>query len=442
MVISPPPLAGATSGECHALTGERRADYSAVPGHDDRVPESASPVQPLDRRARGRVPARRWWVAPSPDAGREPKRGSLFLCPAMPVLRLPGLIDPHVHLRDPGAAHKEDWDSGTAAALAGGFTCVLDMPNNTPPVTDAPSLSAKQQAARARARCDYGLYVGASAGNVESAASLAPASAGLKMYLDQTFGPLRLDGLQPLLEHARRWPPDRTLLCHAEGRTVAAAILAAHLSGCSIHVCHVSRRDEIELIRAAKARGMKVTCEVTPHHLFLTDADAPDLGAGRAEVRPRLASASDRAALREHLDLVDCFATDHAPHALTEKDSSQPPPGFPGLETALPLYLDLVRDGLLSLEGLIERTVDNPRRIFGVPEQAETWIEVDPDARWTARGAEMHTRARWSPFEGREMRGRITRVVLRGREAFRDGQVLAPPGTGHDIRAAEGGARN
>jgi carbamoyl-phosphate synthase/aspartate carbamoyltransferase/dihydroorotase len=345
------------------------------------------------------------------------------------MLRLPGLIDPHVHLRDPGAVHKEDLDSGTAAALAGGFTCVLDMPNNTPPVTDAASLAAKQRAARARARCDYGLYVGA--------------SAGLKMYLDQTFGPLRMDGLGPLVEHARRWPANRALLCHAEGRTVAAAILAAQLAGRSIHICHVSRRDEIELIREAKARGIAVTCEVSPHHLFLTAEDASRIGAGRSEVRPRLATASDRAALRAHLDVIDCFATDHAPHAPAEKDSSEPPPGFPGLETALPLYLELVRGGLLTLDGLIARTVDNPRRIFGVPEQEETWIEVDPDATWTARGAAMATRARWTPFEGREMRGRVVRVVLRGREAFRDGRVLAGPGTGRDIRARrEGGARD
>src|SRR6185436_12748308 len=196
----------------------------------------------------------------------------------MPSLRLPGLFDPHVHLRDPGATHKEDWDSGTAAALAGGFTGVLDIPNNTPPITDAATLAQKHAAAQARARCDYGIYLGAGAENSESAAALAPQTAGLKMYLDQTFGPLRLDRLDVLMAHAAHWPPERPLLCHAEGRTVAAAILVAHLAGRAIHICHVSRRDEIEIIRAAKARGMSVTCEVTPHHLFLTEADAPTIG--------------------------------------------------------------------------------------------------------------------------------------------------------------------
>src|SRR5947207_10621805 len=146
----------------------------------------------------------------------------------MTTVRKPGLIDPHVHLRDPGATQKEDWDSGTAAALAGGFTIVCDMPNNTPPVTDAASLAAKQQAARARARCDYGIHFGAGSDNATSAPAFAKQSSGLKMYLDQTYGPLRLNDLGTLMDHSTHWPADSALLCHAEGRTVAAAILTAH----------------------------------------------------------------------------------------------------------------------------------------------------------------------------------------------------------------------
>lgn len=355
----------------------------------------------------------------------------------MSLLKLPGLTDPHVHLRDPGATHKEDWNSGTAAALAGGFTCVLDMPNNTPPIADAATLAAKQQAARAGARCDYGFHLGASENNIENAATLAPQTVGLKMYLDQTFGPLRLQSLGALLAHTRRWPSDRALLCHAEGRTVAAAILAAHLAGRALHICHVSRKDEIELIRAAKNNGLHVTCEVTPHHLFLTDAGA--IRGGRSEVRPRLGTSADCAALRANLDVVDCFATDHAPHTLAEKDSADPPPGFPGLETALPLYLNLVREGLLTLDGLIARTVVNPRRIFGLSEQYETWIEVDADSEWEARGADLFTRAKWTPFEGWKLRGRVQHVVLRGCEVYRDGQVLAAPGSGRNVRSHDYG---
>lgn len=353
----------------------------------------------------------------------------------MTILKLPGLIDPHVHFRDPGATHKEDWDTGTAAALAGGFTCVLDMPNNTPPITDAASLAQKQHAARAKARCDYGIHLGAGADNIATAASLASQVVALKMYLDQTFGPLRLDTLDALVAHMQRWDPTRPLMCHAEGRTIAAAILVAQLANRPVHICHVARQDEIRLIRAAKERGIAVTCEVAPHHLFLDETHIPALGAGRSEVRPRVASPEDRAALRANLDIVDCFATDHAPHTLAEKDSAKPPPGFPGLETALPLYLELVREELLTMDGLVARTVENPRKIFGIAPQPETWVEVDPDATWVARGADMFSRAGWTPFEGWTMRGRVTRVVLRGQTVFENGKILAEPGAGRDVRS-------
>ncbi|MGQ9794795.1 MAG: dihydroorotase, partial [Anaerolineae bacterium] len=205
--------------------------------------------------------------------------------------------------------------------------------------------------------------------------------------------------------------------------------------GVPLHICHISRAEEIELMRRARDTGWSITCEAPPHHLVLTAADAATIGAGRSEVRPRLADARDRAALRAHLAVIDCFATDHAPHTRAEKDGANPPPGFPGLETALPLYLELVRAGLLSLDELVARTVHNPRRIFGLPEQPDTWIEVDTEAEWVARGEAMHTRARWTPFEGRRMRGRVTRVVLRGQLAYADGKVLAPPGNGQDVRA-------
>ena len=118
---------------------------------------------------------------------------------------------------------------------------------------------------------------------------------------------------------------------------------------------------------------------------------------------------------------------------MAEKDSLQPPPGFPGLETALPLYLQLVRENLITLEGLIARCVTNPRRIFGLPEQPETWIEVDPDAEWVVRGAAQFTRAKWTPFEGWHLRGRVTRVVLRGQVAYHNGVVLAQPGSGRNV---------
>jgi dihydroorotase-like cyclic amidohydrolase len=349
-------------------------------------------------------------------------------------MRLPGLIDPHVHLREPGGTHKEDWDSGTMAALAGGFTTVLAMPNTQPPVCDAASLDLALGAARAKARCDYAQYLGAGPDNVETLAALAHRAAGLKMYLDQTYGPLRLDDLTLWMAHFERWPLHLPIVAHAEGRSMAAAILLAGIYDRPLHLAHVSTREEILLIRAAKEKGLNITCEVTPHHLFLTREDIPALGEGRGEVRPRLATPADRDALWANLEVVDCFATDHAPHTLAEKDSSNPPPGFPGLETALPLLLTAVHEGRLALDDLTRRMYINPKRIFNLPEQDETWIEVDPQATWEIKAAETFTRCGWTPFEGWQVRGRVRRVILRGREAYRDGEVLAAPGYGCNVR--------
>ncbi len=357
------------------------------------------------------------------------------------MIRLPGLIDPHAHLREPGGTHKEDWSSGTAAALAGGFTMILAMPNTKPPVTDATTLHETLAAAQARARCDYAQYLGAGAENAAEAAALAPQAAGLKMYLDQTYGPLRLDDMTLWQAHFAAWPKGMPIVAHAEGRTLAAVILMAAITDRPVHLAHVSTREEILLIRAAKARGIPLTCEVTPHHLFLYDADAPRIGAGRSEVRPVLNTAADQRALWENLDVIDCFATDHAPHTLEEKDGPTPPPGFPGLETALPLYLTAVNDGRLTLEDVIARCYTNPRRIFGLPEQPETWVEVDMDAIEEIHSAGSFTRCAWTPFEGYPITARVVRTVLRGVEAYREGEVLTQPGTGRNLRDSSGAWR-
>ncbi len=350
------------------------------------------------------------------------------------MLHLPGLIDPHVHVREPGATHKEDWSTATAAALAGGFTAILAMPNTQPPITDAATLENALNAARTKARCDYAQYFGATAENAADIASLAPRAAGLKMYLNQTFGTLRLDDTTAWHAHFRLWPRTAPLVVHAERHTLAAAILFAALYDRPVHIAHVSRREEILLIKAAKNRGLPVTCEVTPHHLFLTADDAARIGPGRSEVRPVLASPADQQALWENLDVIDCFATDHAPHTLTEKDSDAPPPGFPGLETALPLLLTAVQEGRLTLDDLVARLHTNPRRIFGLPTQPETWVEVDENAMWEIPLHGWQTRANWSPFAGMRVRGRVRRVVLRGQTAYEDDAVLAHPGSGNPLR--------
>jgi carbamoyl-phosphate synthase/aspartate carbamoyltransferase/dihydroorotase len=349
-------------------------------------------------------------------------------------MRIPGLIDPHVHMREPGGEHKEDWDTGTRAALAGGVTMLLAMPNTKPSVTDRETLRSVRAAAAAKAHCDFAQNLGAGSVNLTDAAGLAPYVGALKMYLDQTFGTLKLDDMGDWMKHVQNWPAYSPLCVHAEGSSLATAILLAQIYNRPVHLCHISRRNEIELIRAAKERGILVTCEVTPHHLFLSTADIPAIGPGRSEVRPRLSSPDDVQSMWDNLDVIDCFATDHAPHTLSEKDGENPPPGFPGLESALPLYLTAVSQGRLTMEDIVTRCVTNPRRIFHLPEQPETFVEIDPEEKWTFTAANTFTRCGWSPFEGYNMTGRVQAVTLRGDVVYRDGKILSKPGTGRDIR--------
>ena len=357
------------------------------------------------------------------------------------MIKLPGLIDPHVHVREPGQTHKEDWDSATQAALAGGVTTILAMPNTKPPIFDAETLELVLNAAKQKARCDYAQFVGAGSDNANILHSLADKAAGLKMYLDSTFGELRLDDMSLWMPHFAKFPKEYPIVLHSESRTMAAGILFAAIYDRPIHIAHISLKEEVLLVKAAKERGIKVTCEVCPHHLFLT-ADSPLFvgegvgvrGKGRSEVRPRLATKEDVEALWQNMDMIDCFATDHAPHTLAEKDSDNPPPGFPGLETLLPLLFTAVDDGRLTMDDIVQKSVTNPRKIFNLPEQSETWIEVDENAEYEIKAAEQFTRCGWTPFEGWKVKGKVRKVVLRGKVAFEDGKVLAEQGYGRNLR--------
>ncbi len=362
------------------------------------------------------------------------------------MIKLPGLIDPHVHVREPGQIHKEDWDTATQAALAGGVTMILAMPNTKPPIFDEATLDLALDAAKQKARCDYAQFLGAGPDNAEIAESLAGRAAGLKMYLDSTFGELRLDDMTLWQPHFINFPKSAPIVLHSESRTMAAGILFAAIYDRPIHIAHVSLKEEILLIKAAKEKGIKVTCEICPHHLFMTKDSPPPSpppnsqnlgegkGGGRNEVRPRLATQADVDALWENLDVIDCFATDHAPHTVEEKDSDNPPPGFPGLETLLPLLLNAVSEKRLTIDDIIQKSVTNPRKIFNLPEQPETWIEVDETAEYEIKAADQFTRCNWTPFEGWKVKGRVRKVVLRGKVAFEDGKVLAEQGYGRNVR--------
>lgn len=346
----------------------------------------------------------------------------------MSIHSLPGLVDVHVHLRNPGGEHKESVRTGTAAALAGGVTAILAMPNTSPPITDGAILDAAR-AAHAEALCDVGIYLGATDDNAEAAAEAADRACGLKIYVNDTFGPLRVEALTTLAAHFAAWPKGKPIVLHAEEVSVATAIGLGATYGQHVHIAHVSRAEEIALIVDAKAAGLKITCEVAPHHLFLTDEDLPRLGTFGL-MRPPLARREDQAALWAHLDHVDCIATDHAPHTRQEKAGPNPPPGVPGLETTLPLMLTAVVEGRLTLDRMVELCCTTPARLFKIPTSAESEVEVEIGSAWQLPEVGWQTRPDWSPFAGRTVLGRLRRTVLRGQVVYEDGQITAPAGAG------------
>lgn len=369
------------------------------------------------------------------------------------LLVLPGLIDPHVHLREPGGEHKEDFTTGTQAALAGGFTTVLAMPNTHPPIVDRETLAQALELAGAKAVCDVGLFVGATGDNAEEAAGLAPA-AGLKLYMGSSTGSLLVADLAGQIAHFERYPgviathaEDEEAVAHFAGQglrrpplcaglAVARALTLAEWFGRRLHICHVTTGLELALIRAAKERGVPVTCEVTPHHLFLTAEEAEGLGSlGR--MNPPLRQRSDVAALWDALDVVDCLATDHAPHTMEEKRSPTPPSGVPGLETALALLLTATHTRDFSLREVVRLMAAGPAQAFGLRHKgrlaagcdADVTL-VDPDVEWTIGERPLYTKCAWTPFDGRRVRGSVQQVFLRGRRVYAHGQVLAQPGYG------------
>lgn len=342
----------------------------------------------------------------------------------MTTIRLPGLIDPHVHLRDPGATHKEDLATGTRSALAGGFTAVLDMPNNPGDPTVSPeALAHKVASAAGRISCDVGFYYGATVANYSSYAEVTHAVFGLKLYLDHTTGDLKIEELAAIRDIMLAWPAHKPLCVHAEDRTLAMVLGLLPSVGRGVHFCHVSERVEIELIHDAKERGLPVTCEVAPHHLYLTESDLPRLG-GFGVMKPPLRRGDDLDALWANLDVVDMIATDHAPHTREEKEGDPPPFGVPGLETSLPLMLNAVHKGKLSMERLVEMMHAAPARVFRIPPQPETYIEVDIARTQRISSDNMETRCDWTPFEGMVVTGTLERVVLRGREVVQDGRIV------------------
>ena len=343
------------------------------------------------------------------------------------ILRLPGLIDSHVHLREPGAIQKEDFQTGTKAAIAGGYTAVLDMPNNPIPTISPQALQQKMDLAKDRIYCDVGFHFGASRESIQYFEEVKNKVFGLKVYMNQTTGDLLMEDEKVLEAVFSSWPKEKLIMVHAEGETLQKAITLAKRFDKRLHVCHVSLEKEIEQIRAAKKDGMQISAEVTCHHLFLTKEDAERLGS-YGMMKPPLENSEDQEALWQGVvdGTIDMIASDHAPHTKEEKSGEKPMFGVPGLETTLPLLLTAVSDGRLTIDRLIELTFTNPRKIFCLPEQEDTYVEVDMEKSCIIENDSLQTKCRWSPFAGMKVTGKVKKVVLRGQLVY-DGQNIFGP---------------
>jgi dihydroorotase len=366
---------------------------------------------------------------------------------------LPGLIDLHAHLREPGSEGKEDVASGLRAAAAGGFTDVCCMPN-TRPVNDS-RVVTEMLVAKARALGTVRLHpIGAITMGQKGAELTEMADmkdAGAVAVSDDGRCVTNSQVMRRALEYAATF--DLPLIQHAEDHAltegaqmhegavstrlglrgwprvaedviVARDVLLAEYVGARYHVAHVSTMGAVRLVREAKARGVRVTAEVTPHHLLLTDEAL--LGYDTAcKVNPPLREPEDVEALRRALadGTIDCVATDHAPHGILDKhvEMAEAAPGMIGLELCVPLLLGLVREGVLPLGRLVEALTSAPARIVGLPPPRirdgarADLVLVDPAAHWTVDPARLETKSRNTPFAGREVTGRVAMTVCEGR---------------------------
>lgn len=348
----------------------------------------------------------------------------------MALLTLPGLIDPHVHLRDPGQTHKEDFFTGTSAALAGGYTTVMDMPNNAEPITTLERLEAKIASANGQVVSDIGFHFGSLGDNFSEFEKVKDKVTGLKIYMNVTTGNFKIDADQ-LIDIYKAWPSNKPILLHAEDDVSEIVLKTLAAVPKQTHICHVSSQAELEFVMKAKSAGLPITCGITPHHLFLTAEDADKLGP-YGHMKPFLKSQKDINFIWSHFDAVDLIESDHAPHTREEKDSDTPPFGVPGLETTLPLMLTAMAEGKLTQEELVEKLSYTPGKLFGVAPDATTKVEVNM-GEYVIKNEQLKTKCGWSPFDGRRVAGSVQAVYIRGTKVFENGRVLVQPGSGQVI---------
>jgi dihydroorotase len=344
----------------------------------------------------------------------------------------PGIIDPHVHFRDPGLTHKEDFHTGSMAAVAGGVTTVIDMPNTNPPTYDLVGLDVKRMIAAKKSVCNYGFYMGAVGSNndeIDKAKNIA----GVKVVMNVTPAGAQMDDPE-LLEQVFSLEGRRFTL-HAEGETFDLALGEYLLKKENpvIHLAHISLRREVERVRELKRNGVNVTCEVAPHHLFMSEFDFEQHGA-YCSMKPPLATLDDQTALWEGIEdgTIDMIATDHAPHTRAEKEDSKEgvTNGVPGVQTSLPLMLNAVFNNRLSLEKLVDLMCERPAEVFGLKGKGKIaegmdadLVLIDMEFQVVLSGNDQQSKCGWTPYDGWLTNGTPVMTLVGGEVAFERGKV-------------------
>jgi dihydroorotase len=375
------------------------------------------------------------------------------------MIVLPGAVDLHVHFRDPGYTYKEDWETGSTSAVAGGVTTVVDQPNTDPPTLDERSYRMKLETAERRSVVDFCLNGGP--GRMKRLAELGASAIGeiftyehsdddLRRILEETArsrllptihaedGKVIRENTAPLKD--RREPELYSMARPnlAEAKAIEMVLKMTERA----HICHLSTSEGLELLRAAKRGGKRVSCEVAPHHLLFTKRDWQRQGT-LLKMNPPLRDFRDKDALWEGLRKgdVDAIASDHAPHLPEEKRDEiwDAPPGVPGVETMMPLLLIAVRSNLLSLGRMVDALSRRPAEILGLStkggiargKDADLAI-IDPRAASEIRADRLHSGAEWTPYQGRRaIFPKIT--MIRGEVVYSDGELFAKPGFGRNL---------
>jgi dihydroorotase len=386
---------------------------------------------------------------------------------------LPGVIDTQVHFREPGGTHKEDLESGSRSAVMGGVTGVFEMPNTDPLTITAEALADKVKRGRNRMHCDFAFFIGGTRENVAHLPDLEtlPGCAGVKVFMGSSTGSLLLEdeeGLRNVLKAIRRrasfHAEDESRLrerkdvrregdptSHPEWRDEITALIAtqrlvrvARETGKRVHVLHITTAQEIEFLKDHKDVA---SVEVTPHHLTMEAPECYRRLGTRAQMNPPVRDAAHRQGLWEGVTqgIVDVLGSDHAPHTREEKAKSYPasPSGMTGVQTLVPLMLDHVNAGRLSLLRFVDLTSAGPARLFGIARKGRIAVGFDADftvvdlkRRETITDAWVASRAGWTPYDGMAVTGWPVGTVVRGLRVMWDGELVAP-GRGDYIRFLE-----